>query len=34
MLKKILYTVIFICVVLQLVAFLLGEPNMPEVFGR
>lgn len=29
--KKILYTIVFICIIIQVLAFLFGSPNMPEV---
>lgn len=32
MLKKIVYTLIFFAAVLQLIALLIGAPNMPEAF--
>lgn len=31
MLKKVLYTIIFIACILQLVGFVTGDPHMPEV---
>jgi len=31
-LKELLYWIIFIAVVLQVIAFFLGVPNMPEVY--
>jgi len=30
--KQIVYTIIFIAAVLQVIALLIGSPNMPETF--